>query len=65
MDMPPVDPINPQQTDAAAGSVYTGERRSMIRWTPKWGDKLTWIEGLIVLAVLVVTAVIVAFWFVS
>ena len=52
------DPIDPEQTDAAAGSVYTGERRGMMRWTPKWGGRFSRLDviflGVIAVVVLVV-----------
>lgn len=57
------DPIDPEQTDAAAGSVYTGERRGMMRWTPKWGGKPSLLDWLIVGPIVVVTAVVVVLWF--
>src|SRR2546425_7906223 len=35
------EPIDPRMVDAAEGSVFTGEREGMNRWTPKWGSALS------------------------
>jgi len=37
------EPIDPRVIDAASGSVFTGERKGMSRWTPKWeADSRGW-----------------------
>ena len=41
MNIPPIDPPNPQQTDAAAGSVFTGERKGMTYERPRWGGRFS------------------------
>jgi hypothetical protein len=62
MSFPPVnpEPIDPRVVDAAAGSVFTGERKGMSRWTPKWGGRFSRADiillGLIAVVVLAVIA---------
>jgi hypothetical protein len=62
-DIPPIDPPDPNSTDAAAGLVFTGERTGMNRWTPKWGGKFSTLDVLalavIALVILVIAALIV------
>jgi hypothetical protein len=43
MELPPInhEPIDPRMVDAAEGSVFTGERQGMNRWTPKWGSSFS------------------------
>ena len=65
MSPPPInpEPIDPLASDAASGSVFTGERKSMSRWTPKWGAGYSPLDiiflGAIAAVVLVVIALLV------
>jgi len=65
MSLPPVnpEPIDPLEVEAASGSVLTGERMGMSRWTPKWGGGVTRPDavllGLIALVVVVAVALMV------
>jgi len=57
------EPIDPRMVDAAEGSVFTGEREGMNRWTPKWGSALSRADvivfAVIGLVVLVIAALII------
>ena len=59
MSIPPVDPINPQQTDAAAGSVFTGERTGNTRGMPRL-PRPSLLDLLLLVAVPVVVVVVLA-----
>ena len=65
MGVPPInpEPIDPRMIDAAEGSVFTGERKGMNRWTPKWGSALSRSDvivfAVIGLVVLVIAALII------
>jgi hypothetical protein len=63
MDINPVDintePIDPLVRDAASGSVFTGERTGMNRWTPKWGGKFSFPD-VIFLAIIAVVILVIA-----
>ena len=64
MDFEPLnsEPIDPHVIDAASGSVFTGERQGMSRWTPEWGGRFSRLDviflGVIVAVVLVVVALL-------
>jgi hypothetical protein len=66
-DFNPVDinpePIDPRVIDAASGSVFTGERTGLNRWTPKRGGKFSVPDiillGSLALVVLVILALII------
>jgi len=64
MDFEPLnpEPIDPRVIDAASGSVFTGERTGMSRWTPKWGGRFSRLDviflGTIAAIVLVVVALL-------
>jgi hypothetical protein len=61
--IPPIDPLDPNSTDAAAGSVFTGERTGINRWTPKWGGRFSTLDvvafAIIALVLLVIAALII------
>ena len=44
--------------DAASGSVFTGERRGMSRWAPKWGGKFS-LPDFIVLAIIALVILVI------
>ncbi len=58
MSIPPLDPPNPQQTDAAAGSVFTGERTGMTRATPRWGARFSRPDVILIAGLAVVGVVV-------
>jgi len=59
-DFPPIlDPPDPNATDAAAASVFVGERTGMNRWTPKWGGKFSRLD-VIFLAIIGVVILVIA-----
>jgi hypothetical protein len=59
--MPPInpEPIDPRLIDAVEGSVFTGERTGVNRWTPKWGGKFS-LPDVILLAVIGVVILVIA-----
>lgn len=57
--IPPIDPPDPNATDAAAASVFVGKRTGMNRWTPKWGGKFS-LPDVILLAVIGVVILVIA-----
>jgi hypothetical protein len=65
MSVPPInpEPIDPRMVDAAEGSVFTGDRKGMSRWTPKWGGRISRADAMlfaiIAIVVLAVAAVII------
>jgi hypothetical protein len=62
MDFEPLnsEPIDPHVMDAAAGSVFTGERKGMSRWTPKWGGRFSRLDVIFLGAIAAVVLVVVA-----
>jgi len=62
MDFEPLnpEPIDPRVIDAASGSVFTGERRGMSRWTPKWGGRFSRLDVIFLAVVGTVVLVVVA-----
>lgn len=62
MSFPTPDPVNPQQTDAASGSVFTGERSGLTRDTPKYGGRWTLIEAIIAAVILAGMTIVAALW---
>ena len=57
--IPPIDPPDPNATNAAAASAFVGERTGMNRWTPKWGGKFS-RPDFILLAVIGVVILVIA-----
>lgn len=54
-----VDPVNPQQTDAAAGRVFTGERTGMNRGAPRL-PRLSWLDLVLLVALPVIVVAVLA-----
>jgi len=53
------EPIDPRVVDAVEGSVFTGERTGMNRWTPKWGGKFS-APDVVVLAIIALVVLVIA-----
>jgi hypothetical protein len=52
------EPIDPRVVDAASGSVFTGDRKGMSRWTPQWGGRISRLDVILLVFVAVVVLVI-------
>jgi len=63
MDFEPLnpEPIDPRVIDAASASVFTGDRKGMSRWTPKWGGRFSRLDVIFLGAIAAVVLVVVAF----
>jgi hypothetical protein len=53
------DPIDPHLADAASGSVFTGDRKGISRWTPKWGGRFSRLDVIFLVLVTIVVLVII------
>jgi hypothetical protein len=54
------EPIDPSVIDASAGSVFTGERKGISRWTPKWGGSLSRLDVILFAAIALFALFVVA-----
>jgi hypothetical protein len=61
--IPPIDPVDPNSTDAAAGPVFTGGRTAINRWTPRWGGRVSTLDvvafAIVALVLVVIAALII------
>jgi hypothetical protein len=62
MSSPFPDPINPQQTDAVSGSVFSGDKTGLTRGSRGMSGRWTFIEAILAAIVVVGFTAMLIFW---